>query len=144
MTRAGSVALTLEGVDAVVLPDEGGVLTHLRVGGRAVLASTPWEHDLPRWDAPAQSESEWVARWRGGWQLCFPSAGMVDSLSRWPQAFHGVASQARWHVVAVGEHDVSVGWEDEFGLAALRTWTLTSNGVRVQTIATNGSAVTRP
>ncbi|MEQ1734939.1 MAG: hypothetical protein ABL886_00750 [Rhodoglobus sp.] len=138
------VRLTRGAVDAVVLPREGAVLTRLRVGGRSVLATTPWPHGSGPHDAPARSEVEWVARWRGGWQLCFPSAGAVDAVSEWPQGFHGVASQAAWRVVAVHKGRVVLEWQDEHALTARRTWELTDSGARVDTVVRNGSTVTRP
>ncbi len=138
-------AVTLErpGVKAVVIPGEGGVLSRLRVDGRDVLAATPWARDRP--PAPAaRGEDEWVDRWRGGWQLCFPSAGEVDAQSSWPQGFHGVASQAPWQVTAIEDDRVELEWADEHSLTARRTWQLTDTGAQVSTTAVNDGAVPRP
>ena len=66
---------------------------------------------VPGADAAA-SEADWVARWRGGWQLCFPSTGQPDPADATPQGFHGVASQAPWAVVEVADDQVTLRWED--------------------------------
>ncbi|MCY7412151.1 MAG: hypothetical protein LH471_03820 [Salinibacterium sp.] len=138
-----SLRLQRGAVDALVWPAEGGVLTNLRVDGRSVLAVTPWAIGVVPHQAPAVTEAQWVERWRGGWQLCFPSAGLTDEKSPWPQSFHGVASQAAWSVLSADEHHVCLQWNDRFSLTATRTWRLTDTGVRVDTIAQNDSQETR-
>lgn len=147
MTRLAdttTVSLTRGWVDAVVLPLEGGVLAQLRVAGRSVLAETPWADAVGASSTPANSEADWVDRWRGGWQLCFPSAGAADPGSRWPQGFHGVASQAGWEVTAASIARVSLRWHDEFSLTVERTWQLTDSGARVETVVRNGGPESRP
>lgn len=144
MTGTASVMLTRGSVDATVRPHEGGVLSDLRVDGRSVLATTPWAGAVRTHATPAVSEADWVARWRGGWQLCFPSAGAADPESSWPQGFHGVASQAPWRVVNVEESQVGLAWGDEFSLRVDRTWSLTDSGARVETVVRNDGAAPRP
>lgn len=120
------------------------MLARLRVAGHPVLATTPWADSVRPSPAPAASESDWVDRWRGGWQLCFPSAGAADPGSPWPQGFHGVASQAEWEVTTASVDRVSLRWHDEFSLTAERTWRLTDTGVRVETVVRNGGPASRP
>ncbi len=143
MIETQAIALARRGVEAVVIPGEGGVLSRLRVAGRDVLAATPWARDRP--PAPAAlREEEWVERWRGGWQLCFPSAGEADPHSAWPQGFHGVASQSPWLVTAAEGDRVELVWSDEHSLRARRTWQLTDTGVQVSTTAANDGTADRP
>jgi hypothetical protein len=144
MDLTDGIRLARGGVEARVVPAEGGVLAELRVGGRDVLATTPWGRDRAHPPTAAMSEGEWVDRWRGGWQLCFPSAGESDPSSEWPQGFHGVASQAPWTIVAVTPDAVSLEWSDEHGLTATRTWRLTGSGARVETVARNAGTASRP
>lgn len=144
LTERVSVTLSRGPVDAIVWPNDGGVLSDLRVIGRSVLAATPWAGVAPDRTAPALSEADWVERWRGGWQLCFPSAGAADPQSSWPQGFHGVASQAPWRVIDVEQSRVSLAWADEFALGAERTWSLTDFGARVETVVRNDGAAARP
>lgn len=143
MIHTPTVTLTHRAVEAVVIPSEGGVLSRLRVAGRDVLATTPWARDRPPTPA-ALREEEWVERWRGGWQLCFPSAGEADAKSAWPQGFHGVASQSTWQVTAVERARVELEWNDEHSLIARRSWQLTDTGAHVSTTAENDGAVRRP
>ena len=145
MIETRGIRLAREGVEAVVLASEGGVLAELRVAGREVLATTPWGRDRAHPSSPpAATEADWVDRWRGGWQLCFPSAGESDPASPWPQGFHGVASQAPWRVVADLPDSVTLEWSDKHSLSATRTWRLTAGGVRVETVAHNAGTSSRP
>lgn len=141
---ATGIPLTRGVVDAVVIPDEGGVLSRLRVAGREVLATTPWASDREPTASPAATEADWVDRWRGGWQLCFPSAGEGQAGSPWPQGFHGVASQAPWRVRTIEADRVVLDWSDEHALTATRTWSLTDSGAEVETVAVNHGTVARP
>lgn len=142
--NATGIALTRGAVEAVVIADEGGVLSQLRVAGRPVLASTPWAHRCAPVATPPRTEADWVDGWRGGWQLCFPSAGEGQPGSPWPQGFHGVASQAPWRVSGIDEDRVVLGWTDEHALTATRTWSLTDSGAQVETLAVNHGTVARP
>jgi len=144
MVNAASLRLRRGAVDAWVLPSEGGVLTSLLISGRSVLAVTPWAHEVTLRELPAMTEAEWVERWRGGWQLCFPSAGLADENSPWPRGFHGVASQAPWRVLSADDAHVSLEWRDKYSLTATRTWRLMDAGVAVETVVRNDSQSNRP
>jgi hypothetical protein len=144
MELTDGIRLARGGVEARVIPAEGGVLAELRVGGRDVLATTPWARDRAHPPTPALSEGEWVDRWRGGWQLCFPSAGEPDPGSPWPQGFHGVASQAPWTIASATPDAIKLEWGDDHGLTATRTWRLTDSGARVETVARNAGTASRP
>ena len=126
-----------------MLPDEGGVLVDLLVHGQPVLASTPWAHEVAPSNRPAATEDEWVARWRGGWQLCFPTAGQVNPNARPLEGFHGVASQTPWLTVSQSSESVALGWSDRNGLWAERAWRVTEHGVVVATRAGNDGDETR-
>lgn len=62
MDLTDGIRLARGGVEARVIPAEGGVLAELRVGGRDVLATTPWGRDRahPPTATPALGEGEWV------------------------------------------------------------------------------------
>jgi hypothetical protein len=122
---------------AVVLPLEGAVADELTVDGRSVLARTPWADDVSPGATPADDEAAWVRRWRGGWQLCFPTAGQPEPGADPPQSFHGVASQAEWSVVGSSDDGVELEWSDAHGLVARRSWRLAPDGLSVATLARN-------
>ncbi|WP_439564875.1 hypothetical protein [Microcella sp.] len=143
MTAQPAVRLERGGISAVVLPDEGGVLLDLLVHGRPVLAATPWGSAVLPGARPAADESTWVARWRGGWQLCFPTAGQPNPAATPPEGFHGAASQAPWLDVARTADTVALGWADRDGLSAERVWRLTDDGAAVATRVHNAGAETR-
>lgn len=125
---ADAIPLTAGASTATVLPREGGVLVDLRIAGLALLCETPWREDVVADPRPAADEDAWVRRWRGGWQLCLPTAGQPDP--RDPrQGFHGAASQAPWSIVDATSDQVTLAWADDDGLAATRTWHLTPDGV---------------
>jgi hypothetical protein len=128
---------------AQVLPDEGGVASELTVDGFAVLAKTAWAAQVTPSPAPAEDEETWVGRWRGGWQLCFPTAGAPDRAAYPTQGFHGAASQARWSVDRVDHGAVELSWADEAGLSASRRWTLEEGRLSAVTTAVNGGGASR-
>jgi hypothetical protein len=137
MTAQAPARLERSGVSGVVLPDEGGVLVDLMVRGRPVLTSTPWAASVVPSPQPALSEASWVKRWRGGWQLCFPTAGQPNPASGAGEAFHGLASQSAWFEVARTPDGITLGWADDDGLRAERMWRLTEHGATVSTRAHN-------
>jgi len=152
MTAQAAVRLERGGISASVLADEGGVLLDLHVHGRPVLAATPWAGSVASLvagsaqhaeSAPAESEAAWVARWRGGWQLCFPTAGQPNPAAAIPEGFHGAASQAPWLEVARTPDTVGLGWADGHGLSAERVWRLTDDGAAVATRVRNSGSETR-
>lgn len=130
-------------VEARIRVVEGGVVDDLRVHGRPVLTRTPWADMVVPAATPARSEADWVAHWRGGWQLCFPSTGLPDDADSTPQGFHGVASQAPWALVDVGDDHATVRWQDPDGLRAERTWRLTDDGLAASTTVVNGGDTDR-
>ncbi len=143
MTAQPAVRLERGGISARVLPDEGGVLLDLLVHGRPVLASTPWASGVQPAPRPARSEAEWVGQWRGGWQLCFPTAGQPNPAAAVPEGFHGAASQAPWLEVARSADTVALGWADRDGLSAERVWRLTDDGAAVATRVHNAGPEVR-
>lgn len=143
MTAHRRIDLVSSGASAVILPDEGGVASTLTVAGAEVLARTPWADDVGRHDQPASTENEWVRRWRGGWQLCFPTAGQPEPRAQPRQSFHGTASQAAWAVVDESADVVAMSWQDEHGLVANREWRLRPDGLEVTTCARNEGDATR-
>ena len=143
MTAQAAVRLERGSISARVLPDEGGVLTELLVHGRPVLSATPWATAVVPGSAPAGSEALWVERWRGGWQLCFPTAGQPNPLAAVREGFHGAASQAPWLAVSQTADSIALGWADREGLSAERIWKLTDHGVAVGTRVSNASSETR-
>lgn len=148
MIAQPAVTLQRGSVSARVLPDEGGVLIDLLVDGRPVLAATPWAGEVQppatATAAIAPTEADWVGRWRGGWQLCFPTAGQPNPHAAVPEGFHGAASQAPWLQVACTDDSVALGWADRHGLSAERLWRLTDRGAAVAVRVRNDGPTTRP
>lgn len=143
MPGPSPIVLSLGRVRASVRASEGGVVDTLLVDGRPALARTPWADDVVPGADAAVSEADWVARWRGGWQLCFPSTGQPDPGGATPQGFHGVASQTPWTIVEVADDQLTLRWEDGLGLAAERMWRLTHDGIEAVTSAVNGGTAPR-
>ncbi len=124
MSAQAPVTLRHGALEATVLADEGGVLVDALLDGRPLLTRTPWASSVVPSARPAATEAEWVSRWRGGWQLCFPTAGQPDPASAEPQGFHGTASQAPWLLVSHDASSAALGWADRDGLSAERVWRL--------------------
>lgn len=143
MTSPSLMTLSRGRVVARIRISEGGVVDELKIDGRSALARTPWSAVVVPAAEPAMSEADWVAHWRGGWQLCFPSTGQLEDGATSPQGFHGVASQAPWTLVAALDDRLTLRWEDAVGLQAERMWRLTDDGLEASTSAVNGGATSR-
>ncbi len=137
------VPLARGNVTARVLPEEGGVLLDLLVHGRPVLVTTPWAPTVPPATGPASTEEEWVGQWRGGWQLCFPTAGQPNPAAAAPESFHGEASQARWLELSRSTDSIALRWADQKGLSVERVWRLTEDGATVSTRVHNAGRQAR-
>jgi hypothetical protein len=139
-TRADArIALAAGKLEVVVLPEEGGVIVDAYLGGRPFLTATPWASRVVAAATPAPDEATWVSRWRGGWQLCLPSAGQPDAADA-RQGFHGSASLAPWTVLEVSEAHVAMSWRDT-DLVAERTISLGHGLLEVRTrLRNDGSA----
>lgn len=138
-----TVALECGRTRVTVRPSEGGVAEELIVGGLSVLARSPWHESVRASAEPAADEAEWVARWRGGWQLCFPTSGDADPGATPTQGFHGAASQSPWHVCRAGVDTVGLRWTDAGSLSAERTWRALDDGLTVTTTVVNGGGQPR-
>lgn len=137
MTTTPPFTLKNPTAQVTIHPAEGGVATDLAVDGLSVLARTPWSDTVDAAPSPASDEQEWVRRWRGGWQLCFPTAGQPDPDAHPRQSFHGTASQASWTVDERTPTSAGLTWQDALGLRARRVWQLLDDGLRVTTTARN-------
>lgn len=143
MTARRAARLHRDGISATVFPDEGGVLVDLVVDGRSVLAATPWAPRIMPSPGPAHEEATWVARWRGGWQLCFPTAGHPNPSADPVESFHGDASQAPWREESRTADTMTLAWDDRELLSAERTWRLSADGAVVATRVRNAGGATR-
>lgn len=110
--------------------------------GVAVLASTPWADRIGPGSAAADEKS-WLERWRGGWQLCAPSAGQASAASPF---FHGEASQTGWQVVSAERTSVRLAWVSaDGGVRIRRTWRLQDHStVEAVTRLENTGPTARP
>lgn len=108
------LVLRSEDVEVVLLPDKGADIyswVDLR-SGVDVLFKTPWglPPAVPNW-AP-DSQSAWLARYPGGWQVLCPNGGAESTGPggvRW--GFHGEACLAAWDVDGTGAH-IGAGWAE--------------------------------
>ncbi|TXK18777.1 hypothetical protein [Homoserinibacter sp. GY 40078] len=136
------IELTRGGCAARILPEEGAVAASLRVSGHDVLSTTRVAGEAERARPVAVTEDDWVRAWRGGWQLCFPTAGQADTSAAIAQGFHGVASQAAWQVLAQDRTRAWLAWEGD-RIGARRNWTLHEDGLEARTEAWNAGPTPR-
>jgi hypothetical protein len=121
---AGLVVLRSPSLLALVDPAHGGEvleLTDLR-SGAGLLGRVPFAALPPTVSAIA--EPDWVASYRGGWQIAAPNAGAASA----GHPVHGAASTEPWAIEELGERSIRLRWEG-FGLVAVRTLTLDDDAV---------------
>lgn len=128
---------------ATILAEEGGVLSSFSWRGCEVLARTPWADGIAPGPRSHRDEASWVRGWRGGWQLCAPSAGQPGGGSPF---FHGEASQSRWEVDAAEPSAVHLAWTaSDRTISIRRTWRFLDDAtIEAATTLRNDSASERP
>lgn len=111
---ASVITLTSPELAVTIDPTYGADITSIvaRGSGRELLFQTPWQAAAERAirDPGARlffdSQSDWLQKYRGGWQVLCPvaSVGVGDAPPH--TLFHGEASRAAWHVDSVNESEV--------------------------------------
>lgn len=105
-----SLTLANGNLKIVVLPECGGAISEASYNGIQFMARPP---------RPAQSpvglgnEEDWVRAWNGGWQPLLPNAGGEHKGGKYPQGFHGNASQSPWRVEEVSPDELILSWQGE-------------------------------
>lgn len=115
--------LRSEWLEAAIDPAHGGEVVALRDrrSGESLLASTPWTPSDPR---PGDlSEDDWVASYRGGWQLLTPNAGDPCEVGGVRHGFHGRASNDPWMLEEVSDCSARLRWRGH-GLEVMRAYEL--------------------
>ena len=105
-----SLTLTNGELEVVILPENGGAISEASYRGIQFMARPPRSAIAP---VRLGDEADWVRAWNGGWQPLLPNAGTQYLEGRFPQGFHGNASQAEWRVEDRTETEVLLAWHDE-------------------------------
>ena len=132
--------LASEDLSICVLPENGGAVTQGVFQGQNFLAIPPHPSIEPRF---LGTEHDWLAAWNGGWQPLLPNAGGEYLEGKFPQGFHGNASQASWSVLEKDSHSISLEWSDE-NLHSLRSININESEVKVVGSVVNLDTEPRP
>jgi len=119
--------LASEDLSIYVLPENGGAITQGIFQGQNFLATPPHPSVEPKF---LGTENDWLAAWNGGWQPLLPNAGGQYLEGKYPQGFHGNASQATWNVLEKSALSISLVWSDE-NLHGKRSININENEVSV-------------
>lgn len=105
-------SLTLANGDLkiVILPNCGGAISEASYKGIQFMARPPRPAQTPVY---LGNEEDWVRAWNGGWQPLLPNAGGEHREGKYPQGFHGNASQSPWTVEQVSQDEVILSWHGE-------------------------------
>lgn len=104
-SRVNVLQLTSDALSVALLPDDGCDIYSIvdRASGIDVLWKAPWG---PRAAASHlwvdNSESHWLSRLSGGWQLLLPHAGKECTIAGTVRGFHGEAGVTAWQIESVG------------------------------------------
>jgi hypothetical protein len=122
--RNAELLIKGEELSAIIIPDEGALLSKLIWRERSVLACTPWSDSVVPQDLLATDENSWVKQWRGGWQLCAPTTGL-PALNTAETAFHGAASQSKWILENQKSNEAKFSWQSSTGKIFIsRRWVI--------------------
>jgi len=132
--------LATEKLSLSVLPENGAAIVDGLFLGQSFLAKPPYPSIA---STPLGTESDWVAAWNGGWQPLLPNAGGEYLQGRYPQGFHGNASQAQWNVTEAKLNSISLNWSDE-NLHSERAINISDNEINVSCSLENLDSNPRP
>lgn len=132
--------LASEDLSICVLPDNGAAITQGVFQGQNFLAIPPHPSIEPKY---LGTEHDWLAAWNGGWQPLLPNAGGQYFEGKYPQGFHGNASQTAWNVLDKGSSAISLEWSDE-NLHSQRSINIYENEVNVSGSVVNRDGEPRP
>jgi galactose mutarotase-like enzyme len=99
------IILETSSLKVVVDEDHGGEVVFVgHPDGPNVLFHERWASPLPAADSTTYGSGtlDWLSRYRGGWQVMFPSAGSESTVDGVPHPVHGEVSMARGEVVERG------------------------------------------
>ena len=133
-------ALASKDLSVSVLPEIGGAITNGVFQGQSFLAIPPYPSIAPKF---LGEEHDWLAAWNGGWQPLLPNAGGKYLHGKYPQGFHGNASQAAWNVSEKSPHSLSLEWSDE-NLQSQRSININDNAVTLTGSLVNRDKEPRP
>jgi hypothetical protein len=133
------IRLSTAEIEVTIDPTYGGDITSIvtRESGKEILFQSPWREAAefsirnPGNRLFYDSRSDWLQKYRGGWQVLCPVAGGGYGDPDSQTLFHGEASRATWQVQHVGPHELEL-------LVDLITQPLRIS----KTIETSGSRVT--
>ncbi|MFB6782378.1 aldose 1-epimerase [Streptomyces sp. NPDC056352] len=104
-----SVRLHGDHLSVEVRPGKGADITSVteRSSGIDVLWRTPWgRRDLAGAPVTGDSQTDWLARYGGGWQQLVPNAGAERTVDGLRRGYHGEAAVVAWTVESVNEAEV--------------------------------------
>lgn len=122
-----TLTLSCGELKVVVLPDYGGAIIECSLNGIQIMARPPRSAESP---ISFGNEDDWVRAWNGGWQPLLPNAGTEYLSGKYPQGFHGNASQAAWKTIEVSPTAIELQWDAE-DLHCSRSINVSLNEIRV-------------
>lgn len=93
-----------------MLPECGGAVVEANFREMQFMFRPPTKAIAPK---SLGNEADWVRAWHGGWQPLLPNAGTEYLVGKFPQGFHGNASQAPWKIERVTDSLVDLSWTGE-------------------------------
>ena len=114
LDRAGMVLLRSAALEVHIWAGKGADICSLidRRSGIDLLWHTPWTVGEPAgipWTG--DSQTDWLARYPGGWQQLVPNAGPARVVGGVRQGYHGEAAIRPWRVLDVGADRVVLAVE---------------------------------
>lgn len=139
-----TLTLQDERLRAVVLPDHGcdiASIVELETGVE-LLFQTPWgRRDRRYLPGRGDSQTAWLDRYGGGWQVLCPNAGFERDGHGVRWGYHGEACLLAWDVIDAGEAHAEL--EVALATAPLHLWrriSLAAGTLRIEERLTNDSA----
>jgi hypothetical protein len=112
-------------------PEHGAELLDLvdLTTGRQLLGRLPFA-SADRAHGPLD-ELDWIAGWRGGWQVCAPNPGNRCGVDGVDHGFHGGASHERWAILDATASAATLRWSGQ-GLELTRAVGLVDDRIEIE------------
>ncbi len=104
------LTLSHEDLQIKVLPEFGGGIVEANFREMQFMCRPPTKAEEPKF---LGNEDNWVRAWYGGWQPLLPNAGTEYLAGKFPQGFHGNASQTPWKIERATNSLVDLSWKEE-------------------------------
>jgi galactose mutarotase-like enzyme len=111
MSIPGAIEISNDFFRVIVSPDKGADISQIIYKPKMLplLLETGWDSQAFKEDSKIPgSDTNFLAKYRGGWQLMIPNAGFGCTLEGVEHGYHGEAWERKWDVILKSEQEIKL------------------------------------